>query len=149
MYRTLKELLMINFALSENQRTWQEKARDLAEVFAERARHYDETGTYPRENMDELRDQGFLKLAVPQQYGGLGTEAGFCDLVPHLVIEEIAARCGGTAWCLMTHYHASGLLAGLGNEEQKQRVFADVVNNGALIATLASEVQPQQMKSQT
>jgi alkylation response protein AidB-like acyl-CoA dehydrogenase len=47
----------------------------------------------------------------------------------------------------MTHYHACGLIAGLGSEEQKTRIFADVVNNGALIATLGSEVQPQQMKA--
>jgi alkylation response protein AidB-like acyl-CoA dehydrogenase len=138
---------MVDFSLSAEQLHWQAKAKEMAAVFAQRARAYDEAGEYPRQNMNELRDAGFLKLAVPKQYGGLGSEAGFCAWLPHLVIEEIATECGGTGWCLMTHYHACGLIAGLGSEEQKTRIFADVVNNGALIATLGSEVQPQQMKA--
>src|SRR5690606_35565280 len=39
-------------------------------------------------------------------------------------------------------------LAGLGTEEQKTRIFADVVENGARIATLGSEIQPQQAKAE-
>ncbi|QOI65952.1 acyl-CoA/acyl-ACP dehydrogenase (plasmid) [Arthrobacter sp. TES] len=140
---------MIDFSLTQEQIHWVEKAREFAGRFSERARSYDEAGVYPRENMNELRDAGFLKLAIPSEYGGLGNAAGFCSWLPHLVIEQVASACGGTAWCLMTHYHASGLLAGLGTEEQKRRIFRDVVENGALIATLGSEVQPQQMKAVT
>lgn len=139
---------MVDFALTKEQVLWRNKAREFAGKFAKRAREFDEAGQFPRENMNELRDAGFLKLAVPKQYGGLGNDAGFCTWLPHLVIEEIATECGGTGWCVMTHYHACGVLAGLGSEEQKQRVFKDVVENGALIATLGSEVQPQQMKAQ-
>ena len=138
---------MVDFALTDEQVHWRSKAREFAQRFAKRAREYDEAGRYPRENMNELRDAGFLKLAVPKEYGGLGNAAGYCTWLPHLVIEEIATECGGTAWCVMTHYHACGLVAGLGSEEQKRRIFKDVVENGALIATLGSEVQPQQMKA--
>jgi alkylation response protein AidB-like acyl-CoA dehydrogenase len=140
---------MVSFALSQEQIHWVEKARELAGRFAERARSFDESGVYPRKNMNELRDAGFLKLAIPSEYGGLGNDAGFCAWLPHLVLEEIASACGGTAWCLMTHFHATGLLAGLGTEEQKRRIFRDVVENGALVATVGSEVQPQQMKATT
>lgn len=139
---------MIDFQLTDEQTLWRNKAREFAAKFAKRARNFDESGAYPRENMNELRDAGFLRLAVPEQYGGLGNDAGFCAWLPHLVIEEIATECGGTGWCIMTHYHACGVLAGVGTEEQKRRVFKDVVENGALIATLGSEVQPQQMKAQ-
>lgn len=138
---------MVDFTFTKEYREWQAKARELAAVFGQRARQHDEAGQYPRENMNELRDAGFLKLAVPAEYGGLSDESGFCNWLPHLAIEEIAKKCGGTAWCLMTHYHACGLLTTLGSDKQKRDIFGDVVSNGALIATLGSEVQPQQMKS--
>jgi alkylation response protein AidB-like acyl-CoA dehydrogenase len=138
---------MVDFSLSQEQVSWTEKARKLAAQFGKRARSYDETGKFPRENMDALHDAGFLKLAVPKEYGGDGNKAGFCSWLPHLVLEQIAMECGGTAWCLTSHYHACGILTTLGSHEQKARIFADVVNNGALIATVGSEVQPQQMKA--
>lgn len=138
---------MVDFSLTPEQAYWVDKAKELAAHFSKKARHYDETGEFPRANMDELRDAGFLTLAVPREYGGAGNKAGFCAWIPHLVIEQIAAQCGGTAWCLMTHYHACGLVAYMASEEQKRRLFGDVVANGALIATLGSEVQPQEMKA--
>lgn len=140
---------MIDFALTSEQQKWIDKAKVLAGVFAGRARKYDEGGMYPAENFDALREEGFLKLAVPREFGGLGDMASYCSFVPHLVVETIAAGCGSTGWDLLTHYHHCGLLAGLGDDEQRQRIFADVNNRGALMASLGSEVNPQQMKTPT
>ena len=138
---------MVDFTLTEEQDAWQQKAREFAIGFGKRARKYDQTGQFPRENMDELRDAGFLKLAVPIEYGGFGNKAGFCTWIPHLVVEAIATECGGTAWCLLTHYHACGLVTTLAPHELKQRNIRRGGDRGALIATIASEVHPDQMKA--
>jgi alkylation response protein AidB-like acyl-CoA dehydrogenase len=117
-----------------------EAATKLAVEFSDRAAAIDESGDFPVANMEALKDHGLLTLAVPSEYGGNGTQAGHCTLDVHQVVEKIAAGCATTAWCLVAHYHACGVLAGLGNDEQQGRIFHDVVQNGALLATVGSEV---------
>jgi alkylation response protein AidB-like acyl-CoA dehydrogenase len=137
----------ITLPYSDEERHWVAKARELAQGWKERTRRYDEAGEYPAENMAELRDGGVLKLAVPAEYGGLGTNAGWCAAIPHLVVEEVASACANTGWCLLTHFHHCGILAGLGNEQQCERVFGAVVRDGALLGSLGSEVNPHQAKA--
>ncbi|GAW49604.1 MULTISPECIES: acyl-CoA dehydrogenase family protein [unclassified Nocardioides] len=123
---------------------WIAKAEALKPIFAERARRYDEAGSWPKENMDLLFEQGFLKLAIPAEFGGLSTEAGFAHILPHSVIEIIASACASTAWALTTQYHCHGLIAGLASHEQQSWLFKEVLDNGALMATVGSEVVPAQ-----
>ena len=140
---------MVDFNLTPEQQQWVEKAKCLGDEFVTRARDYDESGDFPAKNFDALREKGFLKLPVPQEFGGLGDMASGYAFVPHLVLEEIARGCASTAWCLLTHYQYCGLLAGLGNDQQRSRVFADVIDHGALIGSLGSEVNPEQTKTPT
>ncbi len=135
---------MVDFALSAEVREWLERAKELKPIFAERARKYDEEGSWPTENMDLLFEQGFLQLAIPREYGGIGTDAGFAAFLPHAVIEIIASACANTAWALTTQYHCHGLIAGLANHDQKTWLFKEVIDNGALMATVGSEVIPAQ-----
>jgi alkylation response protein AidB-like acyl-CoA dehydrogenase len=138
---------VVDFGLSPEQQKWVSKAERLAPVFAAQARKFDEAGQYPAENFDLLREEGFLKLAVPKEFGGLGDAAGYCAWLPHLAVEKVAAGCGNTGWDLLTHYHGCGLLAGLGDDEQRSRMFADIVERGALMGSLGSEVNPAQVKT--
>ncbi|MSP68366.1 MAG: acyl-CoA dehydrogenase, partial [Alphaproteobacteria bacterium] len=140
---------MINFSPTQEQQGWIEKADRLASQFATRARKYDESAAFPAENFAALREEGFLKLAVPREFGGLGDMASGCAFTPHFVLERIARGCASTGWCLLTHYQYCGLLAGLGNDAQRARVFADVVTRGALIGSIGSEVNPEQTKTPT
>jgi alkylation response protein AidB-like acyl-CoA dehydrogenase len=135
----------MSFTPTPEQQAWVDKARALGPTFASRARRYDEAAEFPAENFDLLREEGFLSLAVPREYGGLGTGAGYCEFIPHAVVETVAEYCGSTGWALLTHLQHCGLLAGMGSEEQKTRVFKDVVENGALMGSLGSEVMPQQL----
>jgi alkylation response protein AidB-like acyl-CoA dehydrogenase len=137
----------LNFELSAQQAEWVRRARELAVEFKQDARRVDESGDYPSANMQKLRDGGFLKLAVPEEFGGLGTRAGWCSWLPHLVLEEIAAGCSNTGWALLTHFHNCGVISGIASDRQCARFFADVVENGALIGSLGSEVSPQQMRA--
>ena len=49
-----------------------ETAKHLATSFASRAEQHDREGSFPFENFDELRDAGFLALALPRDLGGRG-----------------------------------------------------------------------------
>ncbi|GAA2130458.1 acyl-CoA dehydrogenase family protein [Nocardioides bigeumensis] len=134
----------MDFAPSPEVAEWVAKAEALRPILAERARRYDEEGSWPKENMELLTEQGFLKLAVPAEFGGLGTSAGFAHFLPHSVIEVIASACASTAWALTTQYHCHGLIAGLGSPDQQAWLFKEIVDNGVLMATVGSEVVPQQ-----
>lgn len=138
---------MVDFTLTPDQQAWIERAERLASDFATRARQFDESGAFPAENFDALREEGFLKLSVPREFGGFGDMASGYAFLPHLMLEVIARGCASTAWDLLTHYQYCGLLTGLGNDEQRSRVFADVVGHGALIGSLGSEVNPEQTKT--
>lgn len=126
---------------------WIEKAETLKPQLAERARRYDEDGTWPKENVELLIENGFLELAIPEEFGGRGTAAGFANTLPHSVIEVIASACANTAWAMTTQYHCHGIIAGIGSKEQQAWLFKEVIDNGALIATVGSEVVPAQAQA--
>src|SRR5579859_3414921 len=56
--------------LTERQQRYIALANDLAARFAERANVYDRTGTFPFENCTDLHESGYLRLALPREYGG-------------------------------------------------------------------------------
>ena len=73
--------------------------RRLAAEFADRAERHDREASFPFENFDELRREGFLALALPRELGGSGMSiADFCELQ-----EMLAHGCGATA--LGTNMH--------------------------------------------
>lgn len=82
-------------------------AAELGVAFEKRAERYDREAAFPYENFDDLRDAGFLTLAVPERFGGLGA-----DFVTYaMVAEEIGRHCGSTALTFNMHT-ATCLLAG-------------------------------------
>ncbi len=95
---------------------YQELARELAPVFAERASEWDKTRTYCWDNIPLLTDAGLMGMTLPKKYGGLG--ASFHDCV--LVIEEIAKACTLTAR-IVVEANMGGISAimAYGTEEQK------------------------------
>src|SRR5438045_1332009 len=112
-------------SLSAADLAWIQKAERLKPEFAERARALDEAGGWPEQNLAILRQEGFHKLAIPREYGGEGTDMTWCTPVVNIVTEIVAEACASTAWALVSQYHSSGLVAALGNEEQKQRILGD------------------------
>lgn len=82
-------------------------ARALAAGFAQRAAQYDRTGSFPVEDLAELRAAGLLGLLVPRRLGGLG--AGFAEYAE--VAMELAAGSGATALLFNMHASVTGALA--------------------------------------
>jgi len=133
--------------ISAHDAAWLEKAKALKPAFASRARKVDELGGWPDENFKDLREQGFLKLGVPREYGGFGGEDAGFSFVCNAVVEIFASACGSTGWALQNQYHSMGLVNGMANEEQKKRILGDIAENGALISSVGSEVQPNKSVS--
>ena len=82
------------FQLDDYQIRIQETARTLAvDVFKSKAAGIDASEEYPWDNVKSLTQAGFMGMAIPEKYGGLGLS--YFDVV--LVVEEIARVCGVTA----------------------------------------------------
>ncbi len=87
-----------NFALSEEQKEFQQVARKFARnEIIPRAAHHDRTGEYPADIIKKAWDIGLLNLSIPSEYGGSGLDC----LSACVVGEEMAYGCSGIATALM------------------------------------------------
>ncbi len=107
----------MDFSLTKEQFTLQEKARNLAQEWvAPRAAKWDETETYPHENVEKLVEAGFMGMTIPRKYGGLG--ASLLDAL--LVVEEMAKVCGATGRIVVeANMGALGIILCYGSEALK------------------------------
>ncbi len=113
-----------------------ELARDLAAQLATRADAADKQGRLPEEDVQALKDSGYLAISVPQEYGGWGLTLRGC-VEAQL---ELAQGSGSTAMVAAMPIHLFGA-ARENNQwseahyERLCRLMAD----GALINSCASE----------
>lgn len=90
----------MQFDLSKQQTQLIAVARELGQSkFAARASQYDREAKFPTENYKDLREAGFLKLCIPEEYGGLGADYQ----TYMLVAAEIGRWCGATALTFNMH----------------------------------------------
>ena len=127
----------MDFAISEEHRQLRERCRHLAADFATRSGTHDRDASHPTENYNRLRQEGFLELSVPKDFGGSGV--GF--LGHTLAYEALGQGCPSTA--LSFNMHASVVMPLLDSPEvspQAKRQVADLVVRGRhLIAGNYSE----------
>jgi alkylation response protein AidB-like acyl-CoA dehydrogenase len=88
------------------------RAEQLAQRFADRAARYDGSASFPEEDFDDLRAEGFLGLMVPARLGGL--DAGFREYVR--VAAALAAGSASTALIFNMHASVTGGLAHIADE---------------------------------
>jgi len=105
------------YQLTPTQLEIQEAARRIAtDVIAPRAAEVDRTEAYPWDNVETLRQAGFMGMTLPTEYGGQGLS--YLDAV--LVVEEMAKVCGVTARIVVeANMGAIGAIMRYGSEEQK------------------------------
>lgn len=97
----------MNFELSEDQRAFQQTARDFATgEFAPHAARWDAEGHFPREALSAAGALGFCGLYAAEAYGGLG----LTRLDATLVFEELAAACPSTTAFLTIHNMATWMV---------------------------------------
>ncbi len=115
----------MNFDLTPSQLAIQQKARELAQTeIAPKAAHWDQTESYPHDNVEKLVQAGFMGMTIPQAYGGPGRD--LIDAI--LVVEEMAKVCGITGRIVVEgNMGAIGAIMAYGTEAQKQHCAAIVL----------------------
>lgn len=105
------------------------------EKLAPRAARYDDLAQNPFESWHDLWEAGFLGMAIPRFYGGLGLDMPTYSAV----IRTFARGCANTAMTVHMHSTVMRFIGALGSESQKQRWFGEVVRHGKLFGSWGSE----------
>ncbi len=113
--------------ITAEQRALESRARDLAQgEIKARAAEVDRTESYPWDNVERLKQAGFIGMTIPKDLGGQGL--GWMDAV--LVIEQMAQVCAVTARIVVeTNMGAISAVMAYGSQAQK-RMAADMVLAG-------------------
>ncbi|OBJ46453.1 acyl-CoA dehydrogenase [Mycolicibacterium mucogenicum] len=115
--------------------------RSLVRDFIERevTPHYDEwlnEGAVPRDLYRALGDIGVMGLAVPEEYGGAGTD----DYRFNVVVHEEAARANVSLGTLRTHLDiVLPYMLEYANEEQRARWFPGLASGELFLAIAMTE----------
>lgn len=113
-----------------------EKLEQLVPVFKEREPLLDTPGSFPFENIDDLKEIDYLKLTLPTQFGGQGL--GLYEYI--LAQEKIASGCGSTA--LSVGWTNGIILEFVQSDNWKQpaaNFLLDAIGMGGFVNTVASE----------
>ncbi len=79
-------------------------AKGLAAEFAERAEQHDREGSFPFENIGQLKETGYTTMTTPQEYGGWGAS----PLTFTLAQEQLVQGCSATAFAINMHCNTVG-----------------------------------------
>jgi alkylation response protein AidB-like acyl-CoA dehydrogenase len=102
------------------QRSVMQLAGDLAERFDQRVSQNDLQSVFPQENYRDLHDAGYLRLALPPEFGGDGA-----DVFDMVLAQEILAR-GDASTALVTGMHLSLLGRVMDSGAWPQDVLAEI-----------------------
>ena len=109
-------------------------AQSLFKDFAEKevkplAIDTDETEEFPRVTVDKMAKNGFLGIAIPEQYGGQG-----CDPLTYVMcVEELAKVCGTTSVIVSAHSSlCCDPILHYGTKEQKQKYLVPLAKGEKL-----------------
>jgi alkylation response protein AidB-like acyl-CoA dehydrogenase len=124
------------FPLTSEQGEWAARAADIAQrELAPRAAEIDRTGTFPSESLEALKREGFWKLRVSREHGGLDQDL----LTTVLVTEALATRCASTSLCYKMHVEASELVARICTPDQADRLVRPIVSGDAFYTVAGTE----------
>jgi alkylation response protein AidB-like acyl-CoA dehydrogenase len=105
--------MAMDFELSEEQRAFQQAAREFAaNELAPYAAEWDAENIFPRETIAHAGELGFCGLYTRETYGGLGLPR----LDATLVFEELAAACPSTTAFITIHNMVTWMVTTFANE---------------------------------
>src|SRR5215470_1802402 len=110
----------MDFALSEEQRAFQETARSFARAeMMPFAREWDENETFPAHALRRAAALGFGGLYVREDVGG----AALSNLDAVIIYEELAKGCTSTTAYLSIHNMAAWMIDRFASDTQRQRLL--------------------------
>ena len=127
---------MMNYYLTDMQRTLQQLAREFAQgSIAPAAAEYDRTAEFPWPIVKEMARMDFFRLWIPEEYEGMG--GGIMEMV--LVTEEFSKACGGIALALAGTGLGTFPILIAGTEEQKRKYLPVLASGEGLAAFCLTE----------
>ena len=106
----------MNFELSDDQRAFEETARQFAEDrLLPNAAHWDKEHIFPTDVFREAGELGFCGLYTPEDAGGLGLSR----LDASIIFEQLSMGCTTTTAMLTIHNMATWMIATWGTEQIK------------------------------
>jgi alkylation response protein AidB-like acyl-CoA dehydrogenase len=129
----------MDLQLSDEHRMIRDMARDFAQnEIVPVAAHYDETGEFPSETIKKMGAQGFMGIAVPEEYGGVGMDT----LAYVLALKEIskADASHGVIMSVCNSLFCYGIHR-FGTEEQRQKYLQPVASGEVIGAYALTEPQ--------
>lgn len=138
----------MDFNFTENQLDIIEMARELVKKdIAPNAVEHDKDHSFPEKEFELIREMGFSAIGIPEEYGG----PGGCDLDRVLAIREIGKVDGSLATLLSVSSMMIHALEEFGTEEQKNKYFPLLAEQGYITAFALTEPgagsDPSAMKS--
>ncbi len=126
----------MDFSLTEDQRAFQETARQFAQDrLAPNAGRWDEERHFPAEELREACALGFGGIYVPEAHGG----SGLSRLDAALVFEELAAACPSTTAFLTIHNMVAGMFSRFADAEQRERFLPRVLSGEHFVSYCLTE----------
>lgn len=126
----------MSYFLTEEQLALQSEARKFAtKSIIPVAAHFDATGDFPAEVIKEAHTLGLINLIQEAEYGGTGLS--LTDAC--IVIEEIAAGCGGFATSMVANDLALTPIKIGATPEQKKKFLEPITSNGLLASFCLTE----------
>lgn len=127
---------MINFDLSEQQKSMQEAARKFArQEILPLAAHHDQTMEYPTAILKKAHEAGLLSISLPESVGGMGLPL----MDQMLIVEELAYGCTGIQTAMGANDLALGPLLIAGNPEQLERFAKPMIDAPVMAAYCVTE----------
>lgn len=107
--------------LTPEQKMILETTQELVkQKIAPRAKEVDGAGEFPYDILDHFREQGFLRVMLPEELGGISADTTMMCLI----IEEIAKACASSAISLVGHTTGTVAFLSSSTPEQRQRFIA-------------------------
>jgi acyl-CoA dehydrogenase len=111
--------------LTPKQSSIQQAARDfVAKNIIPQAAGFDKSGEFHGYLLEAAKPSKIFAMAIPKEYGGLGYDA----LTQAIVLEEWGYGCAGMATTLAASILSMESVLIAGNEDQKRRYFAPMLN---------------------
>lgn len=124
----------MEFQLNKLQLLVKKNTKELTEKeFKPLAQEIDDTGRFPKENVEKLKKYGYLGMNIPKEYGGAGAD----ELCYVIAVEEISRYCATTGVILSAHNSlACWPIYYYGNDFQKE-VFLKPLAKGEKLGAFA------------
>ncbi|MGD9614821.1 MAG: acyl-CoA dehydrogenase family protein [Alphaproteobacteria bacterium] len=115
----------MDFDLTEDQRAFQETARQFAqEEWLPHAPGWDEREEFPEEALRKAAALGFAGIYVGEKFGG----SGLTRLDATVIFEELATACVSTAAYLSIHNMAAWMIDRFGDGAARARFLPDLIS---------------------